>query len=234
MLEHIPHFRLEKTLAEFNRLLKVGGTIRIVVPDMKRAATAYVNGDKEYFASSKRYSDDLGIGGSFLRVVISPGGQTLAISREMDEILGGYAHLIGFDFEMLEKLLGKWGFGEIVESQAGESSIEELRERMCLHSDGKDYPRDSEFVESKAYLKTGKPWHYTGFDKDAKKSLYVEAKKIRSEPYSLDKELAYHKIQRFSSRLDNIKISVIRWAMMILDGLYWGAKRVGIRRIFNR
>ena len=33
--------------------------------------------------------------------LISPGGQTIAMSREMDEFFGGYAHLYSFDFEML-------------------------------------------------------------------------------------------------------------------------------------
>ena len=32
MLEHVPHFRLEKTIAELNRIMKIGGTIRILVP----------------------------------------------------------------------------------------------------------------------------------------------------------------------------------------------------------
>ena len=31
MLEHVPHFRLEKTISEFNRIMKIGATIRILV-----------------------------------------------------------------------------------------------------------------------------------------------------------------------------------------------------------
>ena len=54
-----------------------------------------------------------GIGGSFLRQVISAGGQTIAINREFDEILGGYAHLFCFDFELMKILLEKWGFSNI-------------------------------------------------------------------------------------------------------------------------
>ena len=41
MLEHIPHFRLEKkTISEFNRILKKNGILRIVVPDLKKMVNA--------------------------------------------------------------------------------------------------------------------------------------------------------------------------------------------------
>ena len=42
MLEHVPHFRLEKTISEFNRILKKNGILRIVVPDLKKMVNAYV------------------------------------------------------------------------------------------------------------------------------------------------------------------------------------------------
>jgi len=49
MLEHISHFRMEKMIAEFNRIMKVGGTLRILVPSLKNAAEAYVKSDVAFF-----------------------------------------------------------------------------------------------------------------------------------------------------------------------------------------
>ena len=49
MLEHIPNFRIQKVLFEFSRVLKVGGVLRILIPDLKKIATAYVNNDMEFF-----------------------------------------------------------------------------------------------------------------------------------------------------------------------------------------
>ena len=40
-----------------------------------------------------------------MKQIISPGGQTIAINREFDEIFGGYAHLFCFDFELMKILL---------------------------------------------------------------------------------------------------------------------------------
>ena len=48
-----------------------------------------------------------------LRQIVSPGGQTIAINRDFDEIFGGYAHLFCFDFELMKILLKKWGFNNI-------------------------------------------------------------------------------------------------------------------------
>ena len=130
MLEHIPHFRLEKTISEFNRILKKNGILRIVVPDLKKMVNAYVKKDKSFYKMSKHYTDHLGIGGSFLSKLISPGKNTLAISREMDEIFGGYAHIYQFDFEMLEILLKKWGFSQIKESEYC-GSIDKDRDKLA-------------------------------------------------------------------------------------------------------
>ena len=199
MLEHVPHFRLEKTISEFNRILKIGGTLRILVPSLTKAAKAYVNKDKAFFSTSKHYSDHMGIGASFVRILISPGQQTIAISRELDEIFGGYAHLYSFDFEMLKTLLEKWGFGFVEESEPGQSKIKELRKMQYLISDGKEYDTSDEFVKKKSFLKNGKNWHFGGFDKSSAKQLIVEAKKEREEKYNFEKEYEFNKGARFNS-----------------------------------
>ena len=37
--------------------------------------------------------------------MLSPGGNTILVSREFDEIIGSYGHLFAFDFEMLRLIL---------------------------------------------------------------------------------------------------------------------------------
>jgi len=233
MLEHVPHFRVESTFAELNRIMKVGGTIRILVPDLKKYATAYVNGDLSYFSSSRHYSDHLGIGASFLRLVISPGHQTIAFSREMDEIFGGYAHLYAYDFTMMKNLLEKWGFGEVKESAPGGSSIPELRTFQHMVHDGKVYSRSDEFVRSDKYLESGRPWHYAGFDKSSKTQLAVEAVKVRNEVYNFDKEFEFNKTARFRDPLDRIKLNLFRGISSFVDVSYAAATKSGLIRILR-
>lgn len=38
VLEHIPHYNLTEVLSEINRVLKIGGTFRVGVPDVKETA----------------------------------------------------------------------------------------------------------------------------------------------------------------------------------------------------
>ncbi len=226
MLEHVPHFRLEKTISEFNRIMKTGATLRILVPCLKKASLAYINNNKSFFATSEHNSDHLGIGGSFVRVLISPGGQTIAMSREMDEFFGGYAHLYSFDFEMLKTLLDKWGFGNITESKVGASKIKELRKTQCLIHDNKSYKYSDKFVKEKKFLKTGKNWHFSGFDKVSDKQLIVEAIKIKDIKYSFDKEYKFNKGARLDDKVMNIKIFLIKIISDLVDLTYYLYKKI--------
>lgn len=233
MLEHIPHFRMEKTIAEFNRIMKVGGTIRLLMPNLRKEAEAYVNNDVSFFSGSKHYSDHMGIGASFLRKIISPGGQTIAISREMDEIFGGYAHLYSYDYQMLSTVLAKWGFGEIVESEPGQSAIEEMRDFQHIECGGTRYDMKDPFVREKRHVKSGDQWHTGGFDKTSTKQLVVEAKKIETVPYSIDKEYAFNREGRMESPVDKIKLVLIRYICQSVDLLYAAAKNIGLVKLLK-
>ena len=57
---------------------------------------------KKVFSGQKKYIDFMGVGSAFIRKIISPGGNTILLSREFDEIIGSYGHLFAFDFEMLD------------------------------------------------------------------------------------------------------------------------------------
>lgn len=233
MLEHIPHFRAEQTFAEINRVMKIGGTFRISVPDLKKAAVAYVNGDKAYFQSMGHYSDHLGIGGSFVDVLISPGSQTLAVSREMDEVIGGYAHTTSYDSSMLRILLEKWGFGDVKESAYCASDIAEMRDPMQVYCDGEMYPWDHEFVTSNKYKSTSKIWHFTDFDNQSPYSVYVEAKKVRDEPYAFEKEFDYNKRGRRVDPVERLKLKLLKYSAHTVDWSYRTAKFLGLTRVFR-
>lgn len=217
MLEHVPHFRLEKTIAEFNRIAKVGSKLRILVPNLKVLAQAYVDGNTELFESGTHYTDHLGIGGSFMSKIISPGRQTLAVSREFDEILGGYAHLYHFDFEMMRILLEKWGYDNIVNAEYGVSEDPDIALEQTFMVDGKGYPPKDEYILSKRFLKEAKDWYITGFDKAPVTSLIVEATKVKDVPYSYDKEYPYNKRARFDEFDQRVKIRVMKYAASAVD-----------------
>lgn len=218
-LEHIPQFKIENTIAEFNRILKIGGVIRILVPNLKLAAKAYLNGDKSFFKISKHYSDEFGIGGSFMRLIISPGSQTLAISREYDEVIGGYAHLYCFDYEIMQKLLKKWGFGKIRESKPGKSLVKELRKKQYILCNGKKYSINDDFVRLGKY-KEEKKWSFGGFDKDWGNQLAVEAIKVKDVKFEKSKVFIDFSQNKFDSIIDKIKLFFFRLINKVVSLLY--------------
>ena len=152
--------------------------------------------------------------------LISPGGQTLALTREMDEILGGYAHLYHFDFEMLKILLEKWGFDSVKEMPYGTSSDDDMEDLLHIECEGKSYAMEDPFVREKRHLMSQKAWILTGFDKSPAVSLIVEAKKVTNQEYEYDKEYAFFRRSRFESRLDNIKLNILRSVFWTIDQIH--------------
>jgi len=217
MLEHIPSSRMEKVFAEFNRIMKVGGLIRVTVPDLRKAAEAYVKNDRDYFAKGQIHkSDHLGIGSMFLNIIISPGYDTVLMSRDYDEILGGYGHVSSYDFEMLKTCFEKWGFGKVRQTEFCQSFNEELREAQQIFAGGKYYPADDETAQKK--MKTSpSDCHMTGFDNYPERSLYVEAEKIRDVPYSFKLEFDYNKRCRHDDIVTGIKLRAIRFSCWLTD-----------------
>lgn len=112
MLEHISHFLIEKTICEVNRILIPGGALRIMIPDLRKAAIAYINNDKSVWGKLNKFS--LGIGHAFVNTVVSTGSDNILLDNE-GELIGGYAHVYAYDFDMMEKLLSRYGFVNIRE-----------------------------------------------------------------------------------------------------------------------
>lgn len=172
MLEHIPHYRVDQLLKEMNRLLKPGGRVRILTPDLETIARMYVNRDEQLLARLRGEDEtirhDLGWGGAFVNYVVSPGNDSLLISRN-GELIAGYGHVYLFDFAMLETLLRKHGFTGVKRCGFLESSLADFAEP--LHPDTEPAVWKDEQTWRRPFTST------SGFDRDPVTSLIVEAEK---------------------------------------------------------
>lgn len=190
MFEHIPHTRLEGVLLEFNRVLKQDGILRILLPDLKKIARAYVNQDTEFFKEAKEEDEslrtDLGFGGMLMNFIVSPGQDTVLMNRGLDQFIAGYAHVYGYDFEMLAILLARTGFSNIRQMGFCKSDYGDYAEP--LHIKGFDAVWKN--LNQAFYKEHGLVHRYddkagryeinfkvTGFDRDPLTSLIIEAKK---------------------------------------------------------
>ena len=190
MFEHIPHVKLESILIEFNRVLEKDGILRILTPDLKKVARAYVESDKEFFKRAKEEDEslrtDLGYGGMFMNFIVSPGQDTALFNRQLTEFISGYAHVYLYDFEMLEVLLKRCGFHAITQKEFSCSDCRDYEEPM--HVVGLDPVWQD--LNQAFYKKNGLVHYYdaksgkyninfkmTGFDRDPLTSLIVECRK---------------------------------------------------------
>ena len=191
MFEHVPHVRLEGILLEFNRVLATSGVVRILVPDMARLARAYVEKDDVFFRKAKDEDEslrtDLGYGGMFVNFIVSPGQDTALLNRGLDQFIAGYAHVYGYDFEMLRILLERTGFGEVHKKDFCESIYPEYSEP--LHILGMEpvwNNLNQAFYRNHGLVHKYDPvqgkyeinFKVTGFDRDPETSLIVEAIKL--------------------------------------------------------
>lgn len=103
-LEHFYIDECRHILKECLRVLKHGGGMRIIVPNLKNAIHAYVNNLSNWFEDwpSKHTS----LGGRFSNLVFCHG-----------------QHRNAFDFSYLEELLREIGFSSVVEQHNGGSSL---------------------------------------------------------------------------------------------------------------
>jgi len=199
MFEHIPHVKLEDILLEFNRVLSKDGVLRILTPNLKRVAQAYVAEDMAFFEEAKLEDEslrtDLGFGGMFMNFIVSPGQDTALYNRGLNEFIAGYAHLYSYDFAMLKVLLERTGFYCVQEKEFCESDVDDYKEP--LHVVGME-PEWRNFNQS--FYKENDLVHYydavegkyninfkvTGFDRDPLTSLIIEARKketVEKESY---------------------------------------------------
>jgi predicted SAM-dependent methyltransferase len=113
IIEHVS-FRhdLPAVLREFHRVLQPGGLVRIVVPDGRRLAEAYVRNDRQLWGALglDPLPADMPTPMAMLNHVFRQGGE----------------HQFAYDFETLRWALGNAGFADIRQCSCGESSDPQL------------------------------------------------------------------------------------------------------------
>lgn len=129
MLEHFYPDELQKLLLECARVLKPEGGVRLIVPSLKNAITAYHEGRHDWFYDSfPRHFDSLG--GRFSNFVFCDG-----------------QHRTAFDFEYLDEVLRNAGFQQVEESAEGASRLYGEAAPVYEPGDAKGLPH-SLFVEA--------------------------------------------------------------------------------------
>ncbi len=190
MFEHIPHVKLEDILLEFNRVLDNNGVLRILTPNLKRVAQAYIEEDAEFFKEAKLEDEslrtDLGYGGMLMNFIVSPGQDTALYDRGLNDFIAGYAHLYCYDFNMLKILLERTGFYCVENKGFCASDILDYEEP--LHVEGMEpiwqnfnqqFYKDHNLVHfyDSVEGKYNINFKVTGFDRDPLTSLIIEARK---------------------------------------------------------
>ncbi len=93
-LPEVPWPDLVPTLSELRRVLRPSGTLRLALPDLERAITAYENGERDYFLVP---DDDMqSLGGKLITQLVWYGH-----SRTL------------FTVDFVEELLGRAGFADV-------------------------------------------------------------------------------------------------------------------------
>ena len=216
VFEHIPHTRLPIVISEINRVLRPGGILRILTPDLAVITKAYVEKDAEFFRQAKEEDEsmrtDLGFGGFLMNFIVSPGQDTALIDRNLQQFIAGYAHLYSYDYQMLAIIFEKLGY---LPKQMGfcESEILEMREPLhVLGLDDKWQNFNQEFYAKNGLihrLVDGKyeiNFKVTGFDRDPLTSLIIEAKKVNY----IDSEAADKMFNKTTENYNRYSWSLLR------------------------
>jgi predicted SAM-dependent methyltransferase len=103
-LEHLEYFDACQFIHECFRVLKVGGSFRVVVPDLEKYINAYYTNDREFFT---KFVD---LGGA-----ATPLTTRALVCNQMFRM--GGAHKFAWDFETLADVLEKTGFRSVERSK---------------------------------------------------------------------------------------------------------------------
>ena len=128
MFEHFYSDELERLLCECSRVLKAGGGIRLIVPNLESAIAAYQQNQAGWFAAFPRHFDSLG--GRFSNFVFCDG-----------------QHRTAFDFGYLSEVLKTAGFNSVERSAEGKSRLYSSQVPPYEPEDSSDLPH-SLYVEA--------------------------------------------------------------------------------------
>ena len=137
-LEHLNYREVDALLSECRRILKPGGAIRIVVPDLSLFLRNYSEGNRQWFREWERmmFRDSI----MMVRSKRTLGSPLEAISFVTQE----YGHSSCWDFETLRNHLERSGFRDIVQVSFGKGNFE----RLHVDLDAEDRKFVSLYVEA--------------------------------------------------------------------------------------
>lgn len=109
-LEHLEQGEADAFLRECARVLETGGTMRVIVPDLKKYIDAYVGDDRAFFGKLER------LGGA-----VEPLATRALVCNQMFRM--GGAHAFAWDFETLERAARRAGFSSITPSEWNKPAV---------------------------------------------------------------------------------------------------------------
>lgn len=119
-IEHILYADVENLLNECHRILKPGGILRIILPNISKFANAYSNGDQAWFDEWERIfflsSPDAK---RSKRRIKSP-------LQALSFVMQDYGHISAWDVPLLNRFLLDSGFSKAEEKSHRNGAIEEL------------------------------------------------------------------------------------------------------------
>ena len=111
VLEHLTKTEGEYVIQECNRILKIGGILRLSVPDLRLFAEKFVNNDVKF------YDEEFDL---------KNGAAGKTISEKFMYVVSGMGHKYQYDFESLHQLLKDFSFEQIERKNYRESEIAEI------------------------------------------------------------------------------------------------------------
>lgn len=233
MLEHIPHIQLPKVLSEFHRVLEDDGILRILVPDMRKLAKAYITEDAAFFDEVLKENEtiraDLGFGGILATHFVGPGQDTALFNRQLTKFIAGYSHLYMYDFKMLQFLLCQAGFDDILQRSFCCSNLLDYEEPFHIeglppvwHNLNQEFYKKHNLVH-RYDSETGKydiNFKTTGFDRNPVTALIIECRKSNKTPLPM----AGHNYNHYSQSLlkdekFRLKCKMIAAISKAIDGI---------------
>lgn len=122
----LEHFAYPAEALEFAeqcyRVLRPGGALRVVVPEIEQIIRAYVLDDQGFFEVQRQ---------------MHPAWCTTKLEHLMYALQQKGEHKYGYDFETMKKLLSRAGFEDIVRSDCNRSEMEDLRIDYRTETDDK-------------------------------------------------------------------------------------------------
>lgn len=118
------HTAAPRLLAEVARILKPGGTLRLVVPDIGAYTQAYAQDDTAFFNDYDRVRPEFGGAAGYT----TPLAKTMLMGGSAVKAGAWFDHKMGYDFETLAHMLRQAGFSSIERRRFGESQHTEFLE----------------------------------------------------------------------------------------------------------